>query len=57
MLISQRPQLTEEYIDSSRSRFVIEPLEPGFGYTLGNSLRRTLLASRASFTNSRRFPA
>ena len=45
MLISQRPQLTEEYIDSSRSRFVIEPLEPGFGYTLGNSLRRTLLSS------------
>ncbi|MEJ2578481.1 MAG: DNA-directed RNA polymerase subunit alpha, partial [Kineosporiaceae bacterium] len=29
----------------SRSRFVIEPLEPGFGYTLGNSLRRTLLSS------------
>ena len=28
-----------------RSRFVIEPLEPGFGYTLGNSLRRTLLSS------------
>ncbi|MGW2995370.1 hypothetical protein ACWDA9_27675, partial [Streptomyces sp. NPDC001193] len=25
--------------------FVIEPLEPGFGYTLGNSLRRTLLSS------------
>lgn len=45
MLISQRPTLTEEYIDSSRSRFVIEPLEPGFGYTLGNSLRRTLLSS------------
>lgn len=33
MLISQRPQLTEEFIDSSRSKFVIEPLEPGFGYT------------------------
>ena len=45
MLISQRPTLTEDYIDSSRSRFVIEPLEPGFGYTLGNSLRRTLLSS------------
>ncbi len=27
MLISQRPQLTEEFIDSSRSKFVIEPLE------------------------------
>lgn len=45
MLISERPQLTEEFIDDSRSKFVIEPLEPGFGYTLGNSLRRTLLSS------------
>jgi DNA-directed RNA polymerase subunit alpha len=45
MLISQRPQLTEEYISPARSRFVIEPLEPGFGYTLSNSLRRTLLSS------------
>lgn len=45
MLITKRPALTEEYIDPSRSRFVIEPLEPGFGYTLGNSLRRTLLSS------------
>ena len=45
MLISQRPELTEEYIDTNRSKFVIEPLEPGFGYTLGNSLRRTLLSS------------
>lgn len=45
MLISQRPVLTEEYIGPSRSRFIIEPLEPGFGYTLGNSLRRTLLSS------------
>jgi DNA-directed RNA polymerase subunit alpha len=45
MLIAQRPSLTEETITESRSRFVIEPLEPGFGYTLGNSLRRTLLSS------------
>ena len=45
MLIAQRPTLNEEPIDDSRSRFVIEPLEPGFGYTLGNSLRRTLLSS------------
>ena len=28
----------------SRSQFVVEPLEPGFGYTLGNTLRRTLLS-------------
>ncbi len=45
MLIAQRPILTEEVVDDFRSRFVIEPLEPGFGYTLGNSLRRTLLSS------------
>ncbi|MHB1065407.1 MAG: DNA-directed RNA polymerase subunit alpha [Georgenia sp.] len=45
MLIAQRPTLTEEVVSDYRSRFVIEPLEPGFGYTLGNSLRRTLLSS------------
>ena len=45
MLIAQRPTLTEEVISDYRSRFVLEPLEPGFGYTLGNSLRRTLLSS------------
>jgi DNA-directed RNA polymerase subunit alpha len=45
VLIAQRPTLTEEVISEYRSRFVIEPLEPGFGYTLGNSLRRTLLSS------------
>ncbi len=45
MLISQRPILTEEPISDNRSRFVLEPLEPGFGYTLGNSMRRTLLSS------------
>ena len=45
MLIAQRPTLSEEVVDGSRSRFIIEPLEPGFGYTLGNSLRRTLLSS------------
>ena len=47
MLIAQRPTLTEEVVvEDRRSRFVLEPLEPGFGYTLGNSLRRTLLSSR-----------
>ena len=44
MLIAQRPTLTEESISEFRSKFVIEPLEPGFGYTIGNSLRRTLLS-------------
>ncbi|MEU1553166.1 DNA-directed RNA polymerase subunit alpha [Streptomyces scabiei] len=45
MLIAQRPSLTEEVVEEFRSRFVIEPLEPGFGHALGNSLRRTLLSS------------
>ena len=45
MLIAQRPTLSEEVVSENRSRFIIEPLEPGFGYTLGNSLRRTLLSS------------
>jgi DNA-directed RNA polymerase subunit alpha len=45
VLIAQRPTLVEERVSDHRSRFVLEPLEPGFGYTLGNSLRRTLLSS------------
>jgi DNA-directed RNA polymerase subunit alpha len=45
VLIAQRPALSEEVVEDNRSRFAIEPLEPGFGYTLGNSLRRTLLSS------------
>ncbi len=44
MLIVQRPQIEEQNISENRSQFVVEPLEPGFGYTLGNTLRRTLLA-------------
>ncbi len=46
MLIIQRP--TVEAVDeeeANRQRFAIGPLEPGFGHTLGNSLRRTLLSS------------
>src|SRR5919106_5264587 len=46
MLVMQRP--TVEPIDEqegNRQRFTIGPLEPGFGHTLGNSLRRTLLSS------------
>jgi DNA-directed RNA polymerase subunit alpha len=45
LLIVQRPQISEEEISEVRAKFAIEPLEPGFGYTLGNSLRRTLLSS------------
>ncbi len=46
MLIIQRP--TVEAIgeeDGGRQRFAIGPLDPGFGHTLGNALRRTLLSS------------
>ncbi len=46
MLVMQRPTIeavTEEA--SNRQRFALGPLEPGFGHTLGNSLRRTLLSS------------
>jgi DNA-directed RNA polymerase subunit alpha len=45
MFIVARPQIQEETISPTRSKFAIEPLEPGFGYTVGNSLRRTLLSS------------
>ncbi|AZQ76100.1 MAG: DNA-directed RNA polymerase subunit alpha [Flaviflexus sp.] len=45
MQIAQRPVLSEEVVSEYRARFILEPLEPGFGYTLGNSLRRTLLSS------------
>ncbi len=44
MLIVQRPQIQEEVLDDNRSKFIVEPLEPGFGYTLGNTMRRTLLS-------------
>ncbi len=44
MLITQRPTIEEEPVADNRSRFVVDPLEPGFGYTLGNTMRRTLLS-------------
>ena len=46
MLVMQRPSV--EAIgsdDQHRQQFAIGPLEPGFGHTIGNSLRRTLLSS------------
>jgi DNA-directed RNA polymerase subunit alpha len=46
MLVIQRPTVEPvEGEDGIRQRFAISPLEPGFGHTLGNSLRRTLLSS------------
>jgi len=45
MLIIQRPEVEAGEADGHTQSFVIAPLEPGFGHTLGNSLRRTLLSS------------
>ncbi len=41
----QVPKITHEEITEHRGVFVIEPLDRGFGYTFGNSLRRVLLSS------------
>jgi DNA-directed RNA polymerase subunit alpha len=40
-----RPQVTVDRIDDRVARYVVEPLERGFGYTLGNCMRRVLLSS------------
>jgi DNA-directed RNA polymerase subunit alpha len=46
MLVMQRPTVEAlEEAAGNRQRFAVGPLEPGFGHTLGNSLRRTLLSS------------
>jgi len=47
MLDFQIPRITSETVDENRGSFVIEPLDRGFGYTFGNSLRRVLLSSLA----------
>ncbi len=41
----QIPKIVHEEVDEQRGVFVIEPLDRGFGYTFGNSLRRVLLSS------------
>ena len=45
MLIIQRPEIEAGPGEGNIQSFTIGPLEPGFGHTLGNSLRRTLLSS------------
>jgi DNA-directed RNA polymerase subunit alpha len=42
------PNIVEEKIGANHSKFVIEPLFPGYGATIGNSLRRVLLSSITS---------
>jgi DNA-directed RNA polymerase subunit alpha len=41
----QVPRITSDKVDDRRGTFTIEPLDKGFGYTFGNSLRRVLLSS------------
>jgi DNA-directed RNA polymerase subunit alpha len=41
----QIPRISHEEVNENRGVFVIEPLDRGFGYTFGNSLRRVLLSS------------
>jgi DNA-directed RNA polymerase subunit alpha len=41
----QIPKISTEKVEDNRGNFTIEPLDKGFGYTFGNSLRRVLLSS------------
>ena len=45
MLEIKHPTVAAGNAADNRQKFVIGPLEPGFGYTVGNALRRTLLSS------------
>ena len=45
MLDFQVPRISSEAVEDNRGSFTIEPLDRGFGYTFGNSLRRVLLSS------------
>ncbi|MCL2437903.1 MAG: DNA-directed RNA polymerase subunit alpha [Coriobacteriia bacterium] len=40
-----RPEVTVESVGENVSRYIVEPLDRGFGYTLGNCMRRVLLSS------------
>ena len=42
-------EIAEELADGTYGKFVVEPLERGYGTTLGNSLRRVLLSSMPGF--------
>ena len=45
LVLPERVEIAETTDDGKSGQFVIEPLERGFGYTLGNSVRRALLSS------------
>ena len=40
-----RPTVTIEEVNETVARYIVEPLERGYGYTLGNCMRRVLLSS------------
>jgi len=45
MLEIEKPRIDTVELDGNYGKFVVEPLERGYGITLGNSLRRILLSS------------
>jgi DNA-directed RNA polymerase subunit alpha len=45
LVLPERIEISQASEDGSHAEFVIEPLERGFGHTLGNSMRRVLLSS------------
>lgn len=45
MLEIEKPKIEREILSNKYGRFIVEPLERGYGITLGNSLRRMLLSS------------
>ncbi|MBC8388743.1 MAG: DNA-directed RNA polymerase subunit alpha [Actinobacteria bacterium] len=45
MLKMHKPNVSIKHNDDFSGEFIIEPLERGFGHTLGNSIRRVLLSS------------
>ena len=55
MLEIERPRIVSKELTENYGMFVVEPLERGFGHTLGNALRRVLLNSlpRAAVTSIR----
>ena len=57
MIEFEKPNIHKVEETDSYGKFVVEPLERGYGTTLGNSLRRVLLASLpgAAITNSNHF--
>ena len=50
-------EIVEISDDKKYGKFVVEPLERGYGTTLGNSLRRIMLSSKAFYMSSVPSPA